>query len=236
MALNQTLAQLRASARKCADIEGTSATSRHPDADVNDYVNRGLAALYRLLTLCDSGQRYLSSQIVNVTSGTSGYTLDTTFAHLISAEATIEGSRIWLLPYMPGAERAILSDSALVDVNRTPSYRLEGGSITFLPVPASTYTVSLWFVPAAPQLANDATVFDTVQRLDDYIIWHAAREIGTKDKQWDLVRSLDGRILDMRGEIENLARHRDQNAPQRIVDITLGDRYGRRRYIGTRLP
>src|SRR5687767_11470870 len=99
MALTQTLLQMRANVRRLADAGGTNALVRHPDADVNDYVNRGLASLHRKLTAVQGDQRYLSSTSVSITSGTLTYALPADFDHLISADLTANGVRTWLVAY-----------------------------------------------------------------------------------------------------------------------------------------
>lgn len=232
MALTRTLAQLRADVRKFANVQGTTALQRHPDADVNDYINRALGALHRRLTAAQPDQRYLSSTSASTSDGTSTYSLPADFDHLISVDLTANSVKRWLVAYEMH-ERAGLTSPDTDFVGIPFSYRLRGGNIEFLPTPESDdYTYTLWYVPTPRQFAtsgDDAQTFDTVNRLDDYIIAHAAKTIAVKDKQWDLVGECRNVLAEMEAEIAVIGRGRDQNSPPRIVDEMLADRWGRRR-------
>lgn len=231
MALNRSLAQMRDGARKFANVQGTTALQRHPDADVNDYVNRGLGSLYRKLTEAVPDQRFLATTTVTTTAGTSTYALPSDFDHLISIDLTASGVRSWLIAYEMH-ERPALVDPSATYTGIPFCYRLRGANLELLPVPGDDYTSVLWYVPAASQLTSDAQVFDTVSRLDDYVIAYAARLIAVKDKAWDLVAACKDVEMGMAEEIGFLARSRDKNSPSRIVDESQYDRFGRR----ARLP
>jgi hypothetical protein len=228
LALNQTLTQLINSTRKCADIEGTSALLRHPDSDVTDYVNRGVAALCRILTLYIPDQQYLSSASVTLVSGTATYSLNSTFRNLISVDLTANGTKSWLTAYNMN-ERPILSDSNIASSGIPLFYRLRAANIEYLPTPgASGYTSTLWYVPVPVQLSSGGTTtFDTIDRLDDYIIWYAAREVAKKDRLWDLHNALSQNLSELRSDIQTLARSRDMNSPPRVRDDYANDRFGR---------
>src|SRR5688500_7612698 len=95
MALNRTIDQMVAATRQCANVEGTTGLLRHPDANVFDYVNRGIAALDRVLRTIDAGQRYLSSDTITTANGTETYALPATFMHLVSLSGEINGVQRW---------------------------------------------------------------------------------------------------------------------------------------------
>lgn len=226
MALTQTLAQLRSATRREADLEGTDALSRHPDSDVNDAVNRGLAALYRILVRSRGEQRYLSSQSISTAAGTTTYALGSTFMHLISIDITVNGRKYWLQAYQPN-ERVSLSDTNIAWTGEPFCYAIRGDNIELLPTPGGVYAVTAWFVPAPVALSSDSDTTDTIARLDDYVIWYAARELATKDRAWDLVAALTAKLNEMRDDIESIARSRDQNSPSRMTDESVNDRFGR---------
>ena len=56
-ALNKSLLEMRNGTRKFANVQGTTALARHPDADVNDYINRALGSLHRKITTALPDQR-----------------------------------------------------------------------------------------------------------------------------------------------------------------------------------
>lgn len=217
MALTQTLLQIRTAVRRCADIEGESALERHPSADVNEDILRGLADLKRKLARWGLDGIGLSSTTITTDIGISTYALPSDVFFLISADLTAEGSRVFLLPWQP-EDRASLTDPASSYMGIPRHYRVRGANVELLPIPQSTaYTVTLWYVPTAQQPSSDGTAVDTVNRLDQYVIWYAAREAATKDKAWDLADRLDARLAGMLVEVERMARLRDP-AARRIVN------------------
>jgi len=227
MALNQSLAQLRASVRKFANVQGTTAALRHPDADINDYILRAIGSLYRRLTEAVPDQRYLSTTTITMSSGVSTYSLPSDFSSLISVDMTALGMKVWLNAYeMP--ERPGLTDPATTFTGVPYGYRLRGQSnIEYLPVPSSNYTSTLWYVPDAQQPVEGQD-YDTISRLDDYLVAYASRIIATKDKSWDLVGECRNVCTELAEDIANIGRSRDQNSPARITDVYAYNRYGRR--------
>lgn len=224
MALTRTLAQLRADVRKCADVVGV--TDRFPDADVNDYVHRGIAALYRKLTQAQPEQRYLASTIVTMSANTSTYSLPANFYTLISVDLVANGHKTWLDAFEWHERPALTTPDT--NASGTPCvYKLRAGNIEYLPTPDDDYTSTLWYVPDAPTLAADANTVDTIARLDEYIIWWGARVIAIQNKHWDLADRLTGYIGELEGDILTIGRSRDMNSPPRIVDVYQANRYGR---------
>jgi len=226
MALNQTLEQLVASTRKFANVQGATALLRHPVADVNDYVYRALGSLHRKLTEAQPDQRYLSSETISTAAATSLYTLPVDFEHLISIDMTANGVKVWLQSY-ENAERPMLTDPS-GSYNGIPTfYRLRANYIELLPVPHGAYVATLWYKPNAQQPTTGQT-FDTISRLDDYIVAYAARIVATKDKQWDLVAECRNVCKELEEEISVIGRTRDANSPGRVTDVSLSNRWGRR--------
>lgn len=226
MALTQTLQQMRDGVRKLADIQGTSSTARHPDADLNDYINRALGSLHRRLTMAMPDQRILASANITTTAGVSTYGLPAGFDCLISIELTANGRRRWLTSYEMNERPALTSPD--VPATGVPfCYRLRAGNIEFLPVPNQDYQPLIWYVPTAAQLTSDASAYDTISRLDEYIIAYAARLVASKDRNADLREDCSQRMGELESEIDVLARNRDRNSPPRIIDTRSRDRYGR---------
>lgn len=226
MPLNRTLENMRDGVREDANIKGTSALARHPDATLNDYINRALGALHRLLTSAMPDQRILASTTVTTSSGVSTYSLPAGFDFLISIELTADGRRTWLQAYeMPERAELLSPDQAWNGIPLT--YRLRGGNIEFLPTPTAVYTPLLWYVPAASQLTADAQSYDTIARLDEYVICYASARVAKKDKNWDLYKASNDTCAGLVPEIAQLARNRDRASPPRITDSRVRNRWGR---------
>lgn len=226
MALNQRQDAIRANVRKFANVQGTTALLRHPDADLNDYINRALGSLHRKLITALPDQRYLSSTTVTTEADVSTYGLPADFDHLISIDLNANSHRTWLNAYEM-SERPMLTSADESFTGIPFSYRLRAANIEYLPTPGGVYTSTLWYVPRATQLTQDAAVFDTISRLDDYLIAHASRPIAIKDKNWDLVTACKNVLDELSGDIEVISRGRDKNSPPRVVDVYQSNRWGR---------
>jgi len=229
VSLTQRRDEIRDNVRRTANVEGTSALVKHPNTDLNDYINRALGALERILTDAIPDQRLLSSQSISTVSGTSLYALGATFQSLISVSATANGHTSWLEAYEMHERPALTSaDTTFTGIPFT--YRLRGSNIELLPTPAGVYTVTLWFQPATTQLTADSDTYDTICRLDDYLVPYAARLVAIKAGDMKRMQICDALIKEYREEVQVVARKRDQNSPARIVDETRADRWGRRRW------
>lgn len=237
MSLTQTQAQILANVRQFADAAGTTALQRHANANVYDYINRALGSLHRKLTEAGLGDRYLSSTTMSLTSGTATYSLPATFDHLISVDLTANGTKTWLVAYEMH-ERPALTDPASTFSGTPICYRLRGSNIEYLPTPGSSYSSVIWYVPTPTSWATDGTdassTFDTINRLDEYLVAYASRLIAVKDKKWDLVGQCKALMEEIGDEIASIGHARDRNSPPRPVDEMMHDRFGRRRLIPRR--
>lgn len=226
MGLTRTLDELALDIRRCADIEDR--TDRFPTAEVYGYANLGLAALHRKLKQAVPDQQWLATTTFTTTSGVSLYPLGSTFRSLISIDITANGHKQWLLPYMMH-ERADLTDPEASFTSVPQQYRLRGDNIELLPLPRGAYQVVLWYVPSGPTLTAGSDTFDTIERLDQYVIWWGAREALFKDKHLSEYDRLGVRLKEMEEDIFLLGRSRDLNGSSRVVDVHRADRFGRRR-------
>lgn len=231
MALTQTREQVRDNVRRAADIRGTNALARHPDADLNEYINRGYAALYRKLTVVLPDQRFLASDVITTEAGETLYDLPADFDHLISVDMLADGVRVWLTSHEMNERPSLISPDT-VGLGRPLTYRLRASNIELLPTPSAAYSVTLWYVPTTDQFAEDGDVFDTISRLDDYVISYAVKAVAVQNKDWPLVTECRQQMAELDPELEAIARSRDKNSPARIVDEMAGmrvTRWGRRR-------
>lgn len=226
MALNRSREEMRDAVREDANIKGTSALARHPDATLNDYINRALGSLHRILTAAMPDQRLLASTTVTTEDGVSTYALPAGFDFLISIETTINGARRWLQAYEM-AERGAYVDPSISTNGEPLVYRLRGANIELLPVPNDEYDFLVWYVPAATQLSSDAAAYDTIDRLDEYVISYASSLVAKKDRNWDSYKACRDAMKELVPEIEMLGRNRDRASPPRVTDVRMTDPWGR---------
>ncbi len=227
MALVQTRAQIRANVRLFTNTGGVTALARHTDTSLNDYIDRALGSAHRILTEVLPDLRILSSATVTTTTSTSLYALPSDFDHLISVDLSANGLKSWLLAYELW-ERPALTDPSQPNAGIPYTYRLRGSNVEFLPVPSGTYVATLWYVPNSTQFANDVQLYDTISRLDDYLIAFASRFIAVRDGNGERKGVCDGMIAEFREDLQKAARNRDKNSPSRVVDEHMADRWGRR--------
>ncbi len=233
MALTQTRIQVRDNVRRTTDTRNANALARHPDTDLNEYINRGYAALYRKLTVTVPDQRFLASDAITTAASDAVYALPADFDHLISIDILADGRLGWLTSYEM-SERPGLASPVAGGSGVPTTYRLRGSNIELLPTPAGIYTVTLWYVPNATTFTADGNTFDTIVRLDDYVISYAALQVAVRDKNWALAGECRTAMAELDPELEAIARSRDKNSPSRIVDEMAGTGGGRRRPRGWR--
>lgn len=228
MALTQNREQIRNNVRKLANVQGTTALLRHPDADLNDYANRGYSRLRYLLNGASPDQRWMTSTTIATVDGTTVYSLPSDFGVLVLVDITANGATTWLTNYELH-ERPTLASNDQPTSGVPFCYRLRGGNIELLPEPGGAYTVKLWYIPHTTELSSDASVLDTLNRLDDFVIAYAGRLVAIKDKNWDLKSACQELMTELEEEIQVIGRTRDVNGASRIVDVYQADRWGRRR-------
>lgn len=228
MALTRRLDQLRDAVMRTAAV--LAFTERHPAVYVNDLINRGLGALNRVCLTTDPEFRPIGSSTF-LTDGLSTMTsLPGNFRSLISVEYTADGRRSHLLPYEL-YERAALTTPDIPKTGYAHCYKVIGSNIELLPMAVAGHSVNLWYATTALVLTADGDLMDTFERLDDYVIWYAAREIAGELENWARHDRLTAKMTAMEADIRILARSRDLSAPSRIINQTFAqrDRYGRTR-------
>jgi hypothetical protein len=232
VALTRTLAQLRDSTRRAADV--VAFTDKHPDSAVNDLINRGLGALQRLTAQVNPEFRPLASTTITCDGENTLFALPADCRSIISVEYTGDNSdeRTWLIPYEMHERAALTNTSTTLGAGHAHCYRQIGANLELLPLASEDHTARVWYATTATQLSDDADTVDVFDRLDDYVIWWAAREIAMERSDWERHSVIDGKLSAMTGDIMVLARQRDVSHPTRIVDMSHADRYGRHRRRG----
>lgn len=227
MSLTRSQEQLRESVRRTADV--LAFVDRHPDASINDLINRGLGALHRLTAVVAPEFRPLGSTTITTDGLATAFALPANFRSLLSVEYSGDGGvKSWLTPFNLNERARLTTPDTDSVANRALFYRLLGTNIELLPRPPTGHSALIWYATTAPQLAGNADVVVVMDRLDDYVIWWAAREIAMDRADWERHDRLTSKLAMMEAEIQVLARHRDMSVPARPVNQRQTDRYGRR--------
>jgi hypothetical protein len=226
MARTRTLAQLSAEAYERADEE--SATDRFPTAALTRYVNQGIAELYDILveargrayyraaapwtitTLASTSFYAFAAYVVGATTYDAG-----TFYKLISIRRSTQNGPM-LEPFQPGDEADLRSTSG---ASTYPThYEVRPGGIELLPLHAAGTSIVVDYIPHAVELGT-VTTFDGINGWEDYVVAFAARCIGTKNADWELVRALDADMARIKERVAKLAPTRDAFRAERANDV-----------------
>lgn len=227
MALTTNLEDMRDAVRRTADV--VAFTDKHPDTRINDLINQGLGALSRLCRTTNPRFQPIASTTITTDGNNTTYALPSNFRSLLTVEYTGDSRKSWLIPHEPH-ERPQLTEAEVVSSSeRANSYRLVGTNLELLPLPPEDHTALVWYATTVRQLNGDAETFDTIERLDTWVIWWAAREIAMEREAWERHDRLSGKLAELTDEIRILARSQDLSHPARIVDVENADRT-RRRY------
>lgn len=183
---------------------------------LNDYVNKALIRGRELVS--QTWQDYYTiSTTFTTASGVSSYALPSDFAKFRLLEATINGKQVRLYPHdLMDAHRYSSSLAASGEYR----YRLQAGSIVFVPAVATATPMTLYYEPHCPELVNDT---DTVAILVDaefelYVLLALAK----CRKREDLDTSqLEADIAECVKRLVNAADSRDESEP-----FYLGDERG----------
>ena len=230
--LTRTLAQLRDAVRRTADV--VAFTDKHPDSYVNDLVNRGLGALSRLCRTTNPEFQPIASTTITADGTNTLYALPADFRSLISVEyianSVGSGVKVWLDPYEMHERASLTTAPVNTDSVRSSFYRVIGTNLELLPKPPEDDEAFVWYATNATQLASDGATAEVMDRIDDYVIWWAAREIAQERENWERYDRLSQSLGSLEGDIRILARSRDLSAAARPVDERMADRYGRFRW------
>jgi hypothetical protein len=227
LALTTTLADMRDAVRRTADV--VAFTEKHPDTRVNDLINQGLGALSRICRTTNPEFQPIASYEIPTDGANTMFALPSDFRSLLMVQyETDDERRFWLTPYELH-ERAHLTSSDVVENSlMARSYRVMGGNIELLPMPPDDHEATVWYATTMTQLAGDAETFDTMDRLDSYVIWWAAREIAMEREAWERHDRLTAKMGELEADIRILARSLDTSHPRRVVKQVYAARTGRR--------
>lgn len=161
MAYPVSLLQLRTRVREAADIQ--NATARFPDCEVNDKINRAITRWYDLIVATPwGGSTYYSTYTFTTTSGQSAYGLPPDWLHIDSIDINTTpgtGNNIvrCAVPYQVEDRNAFQNWNVSWSYTRPVYYRVLGQNLNFLPKPPGNYSISLNYIPVAPQFVGGVT-------------------------------------------------------------------------------
>mgnify|MGYP003674527761 FL=1 len=146
-----SLSELRLLAQQRADMEN----SQFITADEwRRMINRGYAELYDLIvTSANSEDYFLKSSTISLTSGTATYDLPTDFYKSRGVDLNTGGAKVPLRRYNFAERNA----GGLYSVASDMRYHIQGNSIVFNPEPASSDTVTIFYIPSPAKFQEYTT-------------------------------------------------------------------------------
>ena len=238
MARIRTLSQMREEAYRKADCEG--AYDRHDRADVDRDLNQGIAQFWDALIEV-RGAEYLQSETpdsITTLASTSAYDLVGDFYMLVNVRISDAGGYP-LTRFGPEEEPALREVSTSggwpthyqvrrhVDAAASPQGAVTH-SLVVLPVHPAGLTLSVDYVPHAPELVNDTDYLDGANGWEDFAVCHAARLMAQRDGDRELAADLAIDKAEALARIQRVAPKRDMHQARRVKDVRGARAYGRR--------
>lgn len=215
--LTVTLGQLKTQSRQRADMENSTFIS---DAELTSLINSSAAELYDLLIGVYEDYK-ISSSTVSVVANTDTYTLPADFYKLRGVDLVLDslGNAVTLKPFNFSERNAYMFTPTWNVVGLAYlRYHMQGNSIRFVPVPNTTASVKLWYIPAITRLVIDADTLDGVNGFEEYVIVDAAIKMRVKEESD--VQELMAAKMGLKQRIESMAAARDAGQPETVSDIT----------------
>lgn len=212
-----TLLSLKTQARQRADMENSTFIS---DTELTTLINSSAAELYDLLIGVFEDYK-LTSQTISVVPNTDTYTLPTDFYKLRGVDLVLDsfGNAVTLKPFNFAERNAYLFTPTWNVVGLSYlRYHMQGNSIRFVPVPNTSQSVKLWYIPAIPTLTLDADTLDGVNGFEEYIVVDAAIKMRIKEESDTMDLERQKALLTAR--INSMAANRDAGSPERVSDVT----------------
>lgn len=205
-------------------------TERHPTSRIWALINQGLGALSRLCRTTNPEFQPIASTTITTDGLATAYALPVDFRSLLSVVYTDgDGRTTWLNPYEPHERASLTTESTESASLRATCYRLLGTNLELLPLPPADHTALIWYATTVTQLASGSATMETMERLDTYVIWWAARELSADNEAWERHDRLTAKLSELEADIRILARSLDLSHPARVVDLAYANLRTRRR-------
>jgi hypothetical protein len=211
------LSELSARVLQAANLEG--AGDFIPPEELTSNINGSIAEwVDEVRGTTWNGTYSRASYSFNTTNGRQTYQLPADFLSLLSVDVFITGGSpvISATAYQEEQRNAFRNYPVMFGwgSSRPVHYQLQGGSISFIPVPQGAYRVTLNYVPTAPQLSDPDDFIDSINGWEEFIVLDAAIKCLGKSGQNEDIPRLEGRLERQRERIRAMAPRRDQYAAE----------------------
>lgn len=227
MADTVTLTELEGRVRLMSDTQNQ--TLRHTQADIWDYINRGIKHFHAEVLRTRGQGLFQASGTFNTVAAQELYALPAQFLSLTKVWTLADGRERVFRPYEESETQGIRDNQPWDNFRGFPGYRIIGDSISLRPTPSTVYAVNYRYVMTQVKLTTGANFIDGFCGFDEFVVAWATRRIAFKDNRQDIIALCTN---DMAQTIELLrATVRDRNqAPVLMTDTrgnSMADHYGR---------
>lgn len=216
-----TLLQLRTEARQRADMENSQFIT---DSELTNYINNSISELHDILIQAYESDYYVKDSSFTTTSAQDTYALSTVitdndFYKLRGIDAKLNNSDWFTLSPFMFNERNRRQNFGAWGYQGVSSvrYRLLGDNVKFTPVPDSSITVRIWYIPVAVTLTLDADELKDLNNFSEYVIVDSA--IKMLQKEESDVTVLMAQKQELKRRIEEAANNRDAGQGESVSDI-----------------
>ena len=145
---NVSLTELRTLTRQRADMENSQFVD---DTELTRYLNNSWGELYNLIIDNFNEDYYTTTNTFTLTSGTDSYSLPSDFYKLRGVDLVVTTTESVPLRRYNWAERT--RNSVTVRA-RDYRYRVQKGSIVFTPVPSTSDSIKIFYIPSPRKLES----------------------------------------------------------------------------------
>ena len=143
-----TLTELRTLTRQRADMENSQFVD---DTELTRYLNNSWGELYNLIGENFNEDYFTTSSTISLTSGTDSYSLPSDFYKLRGVDLVVTSTESVPLRRYNWSQR---TRNSLTVYARDYRYRLQKNSIVFTPVPSTSDSVKLFYIPSPRKLES----------------------------------------------------------------------------------
>lgn len=199
-------------------------TTRYPRPDVLRWINQGGAEFWDILLQVQgkafgrSATPWNITTTANTTTYTTGFPTD--FLELLTVRK--DGPiGVMIRPLLPAEEAFLLEPGIVANSLYFPEcYELVPGGLRLLPAHSAGLTIVVDYVKQWTDLTDSPTSFvDGIDGWEDYLVYHAASEMMTKEAEWDAVRAFEDKKTKLAARITRRAQKRDIYRPRRARDV-----------------
>lgn len=191
------------------------------DAFVLSLVDKSYNKLYKQISLQFAGFFDTENTSTTLAVGTRAYALPSDFLHLRGVDILIGSDRVRMQRFAFGDRDRISNDPRFIPFyryDRAQKYRymVQKNNLRIEPVPDSTESLVLTYVPRPTRITSSSDTFDVIAGFEDFIVYDASISVLQKQERDPAV------FMQLRADalstITNLCSSRETNEPIQVRD------------------